>query len=506
MSVERLESLFSEMATKAYGELKSEVESTVYTEFDIQVSIFAPAMMRAFERAVNAIDRSGASVAEIRQLDDKVAEHNTLENWRDAMIAQNIKITGSRQKSLFGEWVFDRINYPNARQTTQKGIINLDDDGNGNVTFLNSPAGVQYDTFLRNYRDGVYDRWKELHGGDFEGGEEFQTTAKGKISHLRQDAEYDSVAGGVVPRQDFGVGAHDPKRTLNVGLLEIRLPDILGADLIANTTEGDIIKDFLASCDLEWFEQTVEVSPGVTEQKRVLRIVPGLGNPTGPYDKEQIGNSPLLNEYRQFLETSPYFAHATAADIDASVPFRQQAAAAAQYKLIRDIMRKNKSHIYKKTIKTKEPKKKSPRKKTFKSPIRPIRKKGIKRLRGKKSVLKVVREGGTRPKTTQGAADLVRLRKYIQGRLPAEVRRNMGRPALQNQTGRFSQSVELKSLHQTAQTVVAKYTYLLRPYSTFENTGKRRWPLAYNPKTLIAKSIRNLAQGRIEQKLTVRRV
>jgi hypothetical protein len=54
--------------------------------------------------------------------------------------------------------------------------------------------------------------------------------------------------------------------------------------------------------------------------------------------------------------------------------------------------------------------------------------------------------------------------------------------------------------------VVAKYTYLLNPYATFENAGQRRWPLAYNPKPLIAKSIRNLAQGRIEQKLTVRRV
>ena len=55
-------------------------------------------------------------------------------------------------------------------------------------------------------------------------------------------------------------------------------------------------------------------------------------------------------------------------------------------------------------------------------------------------------------------------------------------------------------------TIIAKYTYLLRPYETFENTGKKRWPLGYNPKTLIAKSIRNLAEGRIAEKLTVRRV
>jgi hypothetical protein len=83
----------------------------------------------------------------------------------------------------------------------------------------------------------------------------------------------------------------------------------------------------------------------------------------------------------------------------------------------------------------------------------------------------------------------------------------MGRGgALRNRKGRFSNSVELRSLHQAKSTIVAKYTYLLSPYSTFENTGKRRWPMSYNPKLLIAKSIRNLAEGRIEQKLTVRRV
>ena len=64
----------------------------------------------------------------------------------------------------------------------------------------------------------------------------------------------------------------------------------------------------------------------------------------------------------------------------------------------------------------------------------------------------------------------------------------------------------LLSLVESKNTAVAKYTYLLRPYQTFENQGKYRWPMSYNPKTLIEKSIRNLALGRIEQKLTVRRV
>ena len=45
---------------------------------------------------------------------------------------------------------------------------------------------------------------------------------------------------------------------------------------------------------------------------------------------------------------------------------------------------------------------------------------------------------------TTGQEDLFKLERLINRRLPAEVRRNMGRPALQNQTGRFSNSVKLE--------------------------------------------------------------
>lgn len=124
-----------------------------------------------------------------------------------------------------------------------------------------------------------------------------------------------------------------------------------------------------------------------------------------------------------------------------------------------------------------------------------------------KGTASIAKRGKRKPvEKTDIAAELAKQKRYIQRRLPAEVRRNMGRPALINRTGRFSNSVQLLSLTENQQGVFAKYTYLLSPYQTFENTGKKRWPLAYNPKPLIAKSIRNLAQGRIEQKLTVRRV
>ena len=78
----------------------------------------------------------------------------------------------------------------------------------------------------------------------------------------------------------------------------------------------------------------------------------------------------------------------------------------------------------------------------------------------------------------------------------------MGRPALINQTGRFSNSAELLNLRQAAKTVIGNYTYQLNPYETFENTGRSRWPVGYNPKPLIANSIRELAEQISETKFT----
>jgi len=104
-------------------------------------------------------------------------------------------------------------------------------------------------------------------------------------------------------------------------------------------------------------------------------------------------------------------------------------------------------------------------------------------------------------------AELTKLEKIINKRLPAEVRRNMGRPALRNQTGRFSNSVELESLRPTAKGLSGEYSYQLSPYETFENTGSRKWPVGYNPKPLITKSIRNLAMQYTAQKLvSLRRI
>ena len=108
------------------------------------------------------------------------------------------------------------------------------------------------------------------------------------------------------------------------------------------------------------------------------------------------------------------------------------------------------------------------------------------------------------------------LKSKINRRLPAEVRRNMGRPALTNRTGQFSNSVKVLNLRDTGKTITGEYTYTLTGggsssnkagvYSTFENKGAKKWPTGYNPKPLISKSIRNLAIDYIDKKFTLRRV
>jgi len=131
-------------------------------------------------------------------------------------------------------------------------------------------------------------------------------------------------------------------------------------------------------------------------------------------------------------------------------------------------------------------------------------------------IAKQLPKGPGRPSTEKGkgdtdfaiaAAGLLAVKRAINKRLPEEVRRNMGRPALRYQTGRFARSTMIESITPAARTLLVKYTYRLNPYETFESTGKRKWPSGYDPKPLISKSIRNLALGMFKiEALTTRRV
>jgi len=101
----------------------------------------------------------------------------------------------------------------------------------------------------------------------------------------------------------------------------------------------------------------------------------------------------------------------------------------------------------------------------------------------------------------------LKIKNAINKRLPAQVRRNMGKPALTNRTGRFSNSAIVENITPAAKTLLVKYSYRLNPYETFEPGGNKRWPSGYNPKPLISKSIRGLALEMFQiTQLTTRRV
>ena len=84
----------------------------------------------------------------------------------------------------------------------------------------------------------------------------------------------------------------------------------------------------------------------------------------------------------------------------------------------------------------------------------------------------------------------------INQKLTETVKKNMNSPALQNQTGRFAESVKVMEVTQTRQGYPSfGYRYQNRPYQVFE-MGKGSPPWATperDPRRLIEGSIREVA-------------
>ena len=94
-------------------------------------------------------------------------------------------------------------------------------------------------------------------------------------------------------------------------------------------------------------------------------------------------------------------------------------------------------------------------------------------------------------------------RAFVQTRLTKEVQSNMGRPALENQTGRFAESVQLINVVPKGDQFHMDYTYDNR-YKVFEEG--RQYPPGYDPRPLIERSIRDLAAQQLKTKFTLRRM
>tara|TARA_X000001382_G_scaffold129836_1_gene122872 strand:+ start:364 stop:1728 length:1365 start_codon:yes stop_codon:yes gene_type:complete len=105
-------------------------------------------------------------------------------------------------------------------------------------------------------------------------------------------------------------------------------------------------------------------------------------------------------------------------------------------------------------------------------------------------------------------ASLYTIMALINDKLPETVRKNMGAPRLENQTGRFAQSVQLTDVIQTPQGMPSfGYTYRKDPYSVYERTsGSSRADPDRDPRNLIDASIREIAAGYALGRFYTRRV
>ncbi len=86
----------------------------------------------------------------------------------------------------------------------------------------------------------------------------------------------------------------------------------------------------------------------------------------------------------------------------------------------------------------------------------------------------------------------------LQAKINDQVVSNMGtgsdKRILNYRTGRLSESVEVRNLSESRQGMItAFYSYMKNPYATFSEGGKQEYPKTRDPKTLISKSIREIA-------------
>jgi len=105
-------------------------------------------------------------------------------------------------------------------------------------------------------------------------------------------------------------------------------------------------------------------------------------------------------------------------------------------------------------------------------------------------------------------ASLYTVLALINDKLPETVRKNMGAPRLENQTGRFANSVKMTDVIQTPQGFPSfGYTYRKDPYEVYEkSSGSRFANTDRDPRDLIDASIREIAAGYALGRFYTRRV
>ena len=104
------------------------------------------------------------------------------------------------------------------------------------------------------------------------------------------------------------------------------------------------------------------------------------------------------------------------------------------------------------------------------------------------------------------STNIASLKDLINSQLQDVISANMGdgtsRSILNYRTGRFAGSARVESLSISRQGMLtAFYTYMQNPYATFSAGGKQSFPKSRDPKLLISRSIREIAQQMAINKL-----
>jgi hypothetical protein len=98
------------------------------------------------------------------------------------------------------------------------------------------------------------------------------------------------------------------------------------------------------------------------------------------------------------------------------------------------------------------------------------------------------------------------LQSLLDANLVQRVKQNMGsgssRTVLNLRTGRLAESVKVERLSESrAGMITAFYSYMKNPYATFSDGGQQSSPKSRDPKLLISKSIREIAQQQVANRL-----
>jgi len=101
---------------------------------------------------------------------------------------------------------------------------------------------------------------------------------------------------------------------------------------------------------------------------------------------------------------------------------------------------------------------------------------------------------------------LVSLQQLINTLLAKTIKENMGtgsrRDILNLRTGRFAESAKVERMTQSREGMItAFYSYMRNPYGTFSDGGRQESPKSRDPKLLISKSIRQIAELQVRNRL-----